>query len=474
MKKNHLIKKLFGYGLIIIPIVLLLAYNFSINNKNTDTSMPRETIPDAQSAYISAVSNISANDMAYQVEICKEIFTDSNQFSEQIHCYIKFSGLESENFYGYIFEEHAIGKYTYESSEAYTGNQIYTNVNGSLFTSDITKDQFISRYIPLIIINANNYNSISGYDENDTISIEFSDPNSAEQWITEEDISVESAYGTVTLDKNNALLSSSYTIQYTASNKEIKLTVTTKNGCNQEVPDGVDTTLPYTFLTDIDAPKRLETACGYLMQASNIQADYNDYINCTAFGDHRTQIIKIESSEKPNLSASVYTTITLTHGKQGATDTTIEKEEHFRDGIYTIQINDGQPTTNDSVTADTMSVLCRDILLGTLMLPEHIMSVEIAETDDQYQITFSANEIFSDQIKAEACNILYQNPNILSEQTANYTTSISQCYLIIDKQSGIPMASGYHYLGIYEADGLSYQLEFQADQKYNILVATIS
>ena len=72
-------------------------------------------------------------------------------------------------------------------------------------------------------------------------------------------------------------------------------------------------------------------------------------------------------------------------------------------------------------------------------------------------------------MRANACKTLYDNPDILSEQTESYSVDISVGYLRIDKDTGLPIASGFRYLGTYTIDSLPYRLEFRADQQYTIL-----
>jgi hypothetical protein len=81
---------------------------------------------------------------------------------------------------------------------------------------------------------------------------------------------------------------------------------------------------------------------------------------------------------------------------------------------------------------------------------------------------YTANAAFADQMRINALKTLYQDPDILSDQTESYKVDTATCYLKLDKATGLPVASGFCYMGTYQIDTLPYRLEFRADQQYEI------
>ena len=102
------------------------------------------------------------------------------------------------------------------------------------------------------------------------------------------------------------------------------------------------------------------------------------------------------------------------------------------------------------------------------MLPEYISGTDLTETDTRFSIEFRANEAFAQLLAQEACATLYQNPDILTNMAQTFTTDRITCYLHVDKATGFPVASGFHYEGTYIVSALPYKLVFKADQNYAI------
>ena len=61
---------------------------------------------------------------------------------------------------------------------------------------------------------------------------------------------------------------------------------------------------------------------------------------------------------------------------------------------------------------------------------------------------------------------------MLDELAASNTTDVMECYLELDKNSGLPVASGIRYSGTYTIEDVPYQLRFDADQNYDIVCET--
>ena len=91
-------------------------------------------------------------------------------------------------------------------------------------------------------------------------------------------------------------------------------------------------------------------------------------------------------------------------------------------------------------------------------------------TQDSKTITirFNGNEDFAKLISSNACQILYQKPELLNEIAQSSTTKTLTCYLKIDKTSGLPLSAGIEFSGSFEVNQLPYVLSFKADQTYVI------
>ena len=231
------------------------------------------------------------------------------------------------------------------------------------------------------------------------------------------------------------------------------------------LPDNLESYTPITYL---DGPRELEIACGQLLTANCATAAYTDTISCEAFGDIRRQSIDVKTCSADAWTAQVDTKVSLENsGKQGAAVTT-QKSEIFENNTYIARVDGGAPVTGD-IRAKDMQSYCQDILVATIMLPDHITDAKVTQTDNAYHLEYTGNADFAKMLSDEACATLYQKADTLTMIAQSYNTDGVSCYLTVDKVTGLPTASGFSYDGTYIISELPYKLSYQADQSYYLL-----
>jgi hypothetical protein len=213
----------------------------------------------------------------------------------------------------------------------------------------------------------------------------------------------------------------------------------------------------------------LERATGYLLQTNNISAHYTDNIYFQAFGDSRTQDITLYMANHENLSALVKTLTKLKNDSRVGQDTQLSKIELFADNRYLVSTDDNKPIESSNITAYDMRQYCQNRLVSTVMLPKHITGAQIISSEKSVRIQYSASEEFANLISSNACQSLYQQPELLNDLAQSCTTDTLQCYLELDKITGLPIASGISYSGTHNVAGTAYSLSYKADQIYDLL-----
>ena len=465
---NNKSRLIYLSGGIILLCAIILTVNILCRKAPEISTSPSETISDAVQLYSNAVSNLNTDKLRYHVVTAKEAVVGSEVFTQNTEQTVTYENLDSAETRGIVQETLTIGNHTVQIQEVFADGIGYFTVENSQFCSPMEKDAYISRYAPAVLMDITLYNSICGFKTSDNYTIEFTKASALESWLWDQNTHFISASGSAVITGEGQLLQSTYNATYQSGQTYIRLSVTVDHLPTKPVEIPVDLS-QYQTIAYIDAPKMLEIACGHLLESVSVTSHYTDSILCHAFGDHRTLNIDVHTVNASDWSSRIDSQTTLSNNSKTGTSTVIEKTELFTDGKYSIRINDSEPTENPDIDAQDMKTLCQDILVGTIMLPQHIIAAELEESNDTLVIHFIANEEFAQLVRADACTALYQDVDILNRQTQTYATQTATCYLTIDKTTGLPLSSGFQYVGNYIMDALPYPLEFKADQQYELI-----
>ena len=360
------------------------------------------------------------------------------------------------------------GNQSVHITEVFQDGTLYTELDGSLFRTDTTIEAFTSERIPTILLTAENYQAVTGTTGRNGSTITFNQPYCAENWALPEGGVFASAEGTAKLANNGELTESNYTLQYTLSDttvkKQYRVCIETPP---TEQPGPIENADSYIPFSDPDSLRILEQMCGYLLQAEAIRSIYSEYIFCQAFGDERTRSIQMQLQTAPQLTAKAETNVTLTNTSRVGDVAQMQQTETLEDGTYILTVN-GIPEENPQTTGDAFYSYCKNLLVGTMILPRHITSVTLREDGDECYLEFTASDALAQTVRTDACNTLYQNPSLLDDMASDHITQTMIGYFSYSKSTGLPLSSGIRYKGIYTISNLPYQMEFHAKQTYDI------
>ncbi len=466
MKNSHIRNTIFISMIIFLAIIALM---LPLSPHDDEIQPTSNVLDDPRQIYKEAIGHYDIQNITYRIETKTEIVINDEIFHENT---TQLVTMEQNNETGNNFaveESICIGEHTVTISEIFHKGIIYSTVSGAKFRSEIKEDEYLARIAPFILINPELYAEVSGYKKEECSIIKFSSATEPEQWISDQETILKDAEGMTKISANGELLENTYNANYEISGTRIQLSVKTTPADNERQINVPDDPESYTKIANPDTPVLLEKACGYVTSAKSICSKYTDYIECTAFEDRRQQTIEVDIDGNSDWSSRIQTSLQYSDHSKAGSNTVIEKEELFANGAYSIQIDGGTIYNDDTVTQEMMRSFCQNILIGTIMLPEHISDAEIMISDSAYYITYTANTEFAEQIRSRACETLYDDPDILIDQTVSYRVEKAMCYLHIDKTTGLPLASGFHYIGAFTIDTLPYRLVFRADQEYQML-----
>lgn len=419
--------------------------------------------------YADATSRIDpTQDYVLHISSTKEMTFEDSLFLETSEQSVHYDMQPSGNQRILIQETITSGSHSISVSEIFDDGVVYLSINDTPFRSNCSVEDYQAALSPAIILTEQLYDNISGVDNGEEYIINFAEPTSIENWLTNQSATLLEARGTATVSYDGSLKSSMYTVSYQENGISFRATVQVDiEHRNTDVVLPEDTT-PYTEISYWKGPKLLERACGYLLQADRVSSLYTDSIYFQAFGDRRTQNIALHAYKDTQWSVSMSSEVNLSNDTKQDQVTTHTKDELFHNNQYAVS-NGGTPfEPNTEITVDTVYNYFQDQLVSTLMLPQYINSAEVTENENTVRINFSGTEAFGNFLTENVCRILYNDPSLITKTNPKLSVENLQCHLEIDRFSGLPIASGISFLGDYNADGLPYRIAYSADQSYVI------
>lgn len=465
---SHLKRRIFIVATIAMAAFLLNGLGFLISSHLA--SSVRNRIDKPLEVYQVAVSSISAQDsLALQAQTTTTHKVADSIFTGSANTTLQYANRNSEDLQVSVLETLHFGSYTTQIQEIYADETAYLQMQDSLFYSGSTSQEFVDRYSPTFLLDPSLYKTITGIKSKDGAILHFDNATAPEASALPSGATFVKANGIAYLDGDHSLSKTEYTIVFQFGSATITKTTTVTVLSEQTFQIAIpDDTSDYTYLTYIDGPRMLEITSGYLLQATVIEGQYTEDIQCKAFGDAQKKNVLVKMADGKEFVADITSVVTLTSNSRSGGPVVLEQTETFEDGTYHISTNHSESEVDDNMTKDTMISRCQDILLGTLPLSGHIQDSNITVLEDCYRIEFSGNAELSELISKNVCETLYNDTKILEQLSSDHLSSSLECYLEISKDSGIPIRSGIDYSGIYVIDNISYPLIFQAEQTYQL------
>ena len=462
-------KRLLNIVAVFCATVLLFLLGYGILSIFRPTKESPVPIKKANELYLASYSHLNGqSDRILSIETTIETKIGAYQFTEESVETLSYDYKDNESVYIESVKDINIGNHQFSLTQLYTDNANYLEINGAHFRSNTDENKSLW-FVPSVLIHSELYQTITGVNNGEHYIISFDQATQAEQWALNGKDTFVSATATAWISFSGHLVKSQYEITTTDGETTTSTTYTvspTIIEVNIGEPEDKET---YKEIAYLNGPVELERASGYLLQAKSVSAIYADEIYFEAFGDTRTQSITMHMYDDGEFIAQVDTETHLKNDSRVGLDTTLLKKESFLSGSYQISLDNESPTVNKDVSAKDMQTYCKNLLVGTIILPQHIEDVQVTESDNAIRIIVTANEEFAKSIRANAGQTLYENPDILNDLIQSITEENTQCYLDLDPDTGLPIASGVSFNGKYTITDTACVLRYKIDQTYNLI-----
>lgn len=408
------------------------------------------------------------SEMVLTIEKIVETRIENSVFTEKANETISIDKKDSGSEYIRSAGTIDIGGHVFSVTQLFTDDTDYLEINGAYFCGNTDPNRSLHSP-PAILLNSNVYQMISGVNDGENYIISFEQPTQAEPWAINENDTFVNAKGTAWISYSGQLVKSQYEITSTSGG----ITTSTIYSVSATITD-INIDLPenkseYKNISYLDGPLMLERASGYLLQAQNVSSKYNDEIYFQAFGDTRTQSITLHTYDEKTFAANVNTETYLKNDSRVGQDTQLRKKELFVNGNYLLGLDGAEPTVNKDVSEKDMQTYCKNLLVGTIILPQHIADIQMSKSESSIHITINTNEEFAKSIRSNAGQTLYQKPEMLDSLIQSIKAESIQCYLDLDPVTGLAIASGICYDGKFIITDNACTLRYKIDQSYDLI-----
>ncbi len=466
-------KKSLWISAAVLLTALIAAVIIYVSCNDITPGLPAEdntTSVSATEQYQNAVNKFeSASNLTMKILCDKKISYNNQTFSEQSKKMLHYNNYNTELMTALMEETIHIGNYKIHNTEAFSNGIIYCFIGNGNFMQPIAFDKYISRHAPAVFFNEALYDNITSAKKGKFTEISFSNATAIEAWVNQENCALINASGSAIIDKEGYITQYNYSLTYKKGQASIQQTYTVSFSQPDTylcIPD----TQECVQIQSIDAPVMLEKACGYLIQSKKVNAITNETIICKAFGDNRTQAVQIKMNEENDIfSAMIDIDLHLVNDSREGEVSKKNETTTYHDGQCTITV-DGLPSSYGStISAEDMRNACQQFLIGTILMPEYIDDVVMEETADTYRFSYVPTYQYALTLCRSVCNTLYANPDLLHELASGVSVGNFNAYLVIDKNTGVPVSSGISYDGNYMIDNHEYLLQYTTSQIYDII-----
>lgn len=366
--------------------------------------------------------------------------------------------------------------YSLDIQEIYSDGMVYQTIDDGKFMSEMSEEDFISRYVPVKMLDTGLYTLSEEMPEAEETSdadvpavtiLHFESPTAPEGWLIPEDAEFLSASASAEIT-DGELTRTVYTAQYrygaavhdVSYNAEIR-----SAGREPSVPTDTDS---YVQLDYIDGAYLLDHVYGYLGQVSHISNDINSVIYCEAAGTLLIETNEINAYAVEDEYSMLWEREIRYTDYSSNTSVSSESMEKFIDGKYSSSTNGGRETTNTSVTQEMVKSAIVSNMQELIFPSSIIEQVEITDLGGVLLAEFTCSEELGETMCTGICTTLFGDGDLLNDNATAYSTDKMEYYLAIDKYSMLPTAMGILYEATHTIQGYNYALSMETNQSFDL------
>lgn len=434
--------------------------------KPTETEPPVTTEPaDPLADYTKAFELLGTDAVRMTVNLEKDVTVAGQTFTSKSDYFIDYLNIGTPEFAAQVKETADLHQHLFYMDEIFGNGRVYQKIGQNLFSSEMTAEDFISRYPSVQLLDPSLYTLSS-----DGTGIQFSEATGLEAWLAGEDAELISAEGHITLTADGAPEAIEYRAEYIHGPGQFSVTCTVTYAPSTNMPEVPANAADYTVLEDIDSMWLMETAYGYLLQAKQYSTSALGTIQSQAGGFvlNEQQSVDTYITEK----GTDYRFESSTYAMDSSGSFEQEVSEKFIDGKYSVSVDGGEESFDNSVTASMLKSAASDILLENIMDLDLFSGAEITNLGSLLYVDYTCTEDMAKSIEQYIYGTYFGSATLLDDMATAYSTNTMEFYLALDSYTLLPTAVGYLYEGAHTIDGYEYLTINQVDQSFDLASIT--
>ena len=460
----------------VILLCLLLLCAGCQQNPPVDTTVPTtapaETLPpettvppDPAEDYAKAFEILGTDAVKMSIHMKQTVTVAGQKFTSNSDIYLDYWNIGTENFTARVRDNVDMGQHMFKVDEVYGEGSVYQTIGSSIFTSEMTAEDFLSRYPSLQLLDPTLY--ALSYEGN---GIRFSDATAVERWLAGEDAELIFAEGYLLCNSDGSPASIDYNVEYTHGAGHFTITCTVNYTPSTQQPEIPADATEYIALTDIDGTYMPDIAYGYLLQAKQ----YSSSVLSTTQSQAAGFLLNTQQSVDSYVAAknTDYRFESSTYAMDSSGSYEQEISEKFIGGKYTYSVDGGEYTSGSGISASLIQSAAEDILLANLFSEDMFTEAEITNLGSLLYIEYQCDEEVALSIQQNIYSTYFGSPTLLDDLATSYNTNKMELYLALDIYTLLPTAVGYLYEGTHVIDGDEYLTINQLDQSFDLASLT--
>lgn len=434
----------------------------------TETTAPPTTQPEPTAAelYAEAAGTLNAReDVRMSVVYAREMKVGVDTFKETIQQDLTLRDMGTDSFCASLEETWYNGSYCVITSEVFTGDRMYCELNYDRFSADMTGEEYLDRMLPAVLLDAALYETVEQAGNDFT----FTGATELEEWVGGYYAWEISAEGTVKTDGKGNITESVYKAQYLQGTSQVTLTVTVKikedDGKTIEVPAKADT---YILQDTPDGPVLVQRVIGYLMQADSVESTYMDTATLEAAGIAGVTMMDIAAWGRTATQAAkfdqVYQLISL---EDGSTEEEYTWEETYVDGTMSVSENGKKPTQEKLIPSDVRYTV-DNWLLSSAPDSLKIVDYNLNQIGDVLILDYSMDPASSEATINKILDNYLVDPDGYRESATRYSSREAKGTLCLDASTLLPLAATNSISGAHTIDGEKYATILDVRQDFRL------
>lgn len=428
----------------------------------TTESIPMEF--DGSVLYQEACAKLSSvTDLVMEYELNERRTVGNDTHTRQIIGTDSYCAIGTDAMECVISQSLTYGTYQTDYTEYFSNGTAYAHVNDSVFSCPMDAESFLSRQIPVLLLDSNLYSSIHAVSDANGFLLTFADATVPESWAVPFG-PVQQLYsqGNAILDPNGMIQRFSYVIEYLYGGVQYRFEIDTKLTTADRLDlSAIRPSIPQSPvpLTDLDAPKYLLRSVGDLFAAGSISAEITQMLVSEVYTLTQKQQSTLQlSGSGDQLSAFWDTSLTVTDYRGNPATKT--QTDRYQDGRLTRIVN-GEIQSEQKQPAEEIRIRWENQILNSFFALDYLADADITDDGSTFTLKLTGNEAFCDAVAASVRSVI---PNDLDSIADSFETGIAAGFMTIDKTTGLPVSMGMEFSRTHMISGVSYPLSFSLTQ----------